>query len=171
MAFMTIVTTPLRAAVAVSMLLGQGAVPATPDFSGRWQLVTASEHGKPIAATSDTTAAPELVVTRNATSMTVAHEFATATHPKAAIHRFLSHGTVGRGGTRSSSHVFWFGDQLVITSSSREPEHGNGRYRIHEYSEKWLLDAGGQLIVDFSETRSEGASTWGTLVYRRADGR
>jgi hypothetical protein len=65
---MTSVTTPLRAAVAVSMLLGQGAVPATPDFSGRWQLVTASEHGKPIAATSDTTAAPELVVTRNATA-------------------------------------------------------------------------------------------------------
>jgi hypothetical protein len=44
-------------------------------------------------------------------------------------------------------------------------------YRVHDCNEKWLLDAGGQPVIDFSETRSEGASTWRTLVYRRADDR
>jgi hypothetical protein len=160
-------TTPLTFALAV-LMVAQVSPAQRPDFSGHWRLVTATERGKPIAHTSDTAPARELIVSQDAASLTIAHGAAAGTCPKPAVHQFRRHGSIGSAVTFTSD-VFWFGNELVITSSSRGPEGADGRARVHEYSEKWSLDAGERLVIYFSETRTGAGSTWGTLTYTKTD--
>src|SRR5687767_7142538 len=121
-------TMPLLLSVPlVVALLGQGATPSRrPDLSGRWSLVApAGSAGS--ASSPVTTGVGELIVTQDARSIVVEHGTADGRYPKAATHRLSRFGSAGRAGAQSTTDVFWFGDQLIISIAGEGPRDAEGR--------------------------------------------
>lgn len=76
--------------------------------------------------------------------------------------------TIHRAGRASYvSHVFWFGDQLIVSSITKGPADAEGRRRTDEYGEMWFLDGNGRLVIRISEKPAAGKPVAGTLVYRK----
>jgi hypothetical protein len=152
--------------VAFTTVLGHGlAAQDKPDFSGRWRLIVSSQRqtrGQAVIAT----AAAELTVRQNARSITVDYSEAGA-RPEAGTHVFGSRGTVGGRGDQFRSDVFWFGDQLVITTTTADAADADGRQRTVENSELWSLADRGRLVIQFAEARSGTVAQTTRVTYKK----
>jgi hypothetical protein len=112
------------------------------------------------------TAAAELIVRQTARSNTVDHSEAGA-RPEAGTHVFGSRGTVGGRGDQFRSDVFWFGDQLVISTTMADAPDVDGRQRTVENSDLWSLDNRGRLVIQLAEARSGTVAQTTTVTYKK----
>lgn len=152
--------------VAFATVFGHGvATQDKPDFSGRWRRIVSTESQRRGQAVIPTAAA-ELTVRQTTASITVDHSEAGA-RPEAGTHVFGSRGTVGRPGDQFRSEVFWFGDQLVISTTTADAADVDGRQRTVENSELWSLDARGRLVIQFAEARSGTIAQTTTVTYKK----
>ena len=135
-----------------------------PDFSGRWVLMVAAD---PRGTQALPAIADELTIRQTAASVSVKHPATAGDVPEAVTHTFGSHGVVGGTGGRFTSHVFWLGDQFVVSTSTTDSPDADGRQRTVEYSELWSLDADGRLVVEYAERRSSVVAVSTSLIYKK----
>lgn len=155
------------ASIVLTVPMEQCAAQSRPDFSGRWYLIGPAEGYDGSAPMPEGMAAEELIVSHDATFITVEHRRTPSRHPKAATHRLGSAGTVGSAGQESGTHVFWFGSQLIISTTSTGSPDAEGRRRSYGYEEMWSLDHDGRLVISSSQRPSEGISERVMLVYEK----
>ena len=108
--------------------------------------------------------ANELKVTQDAVSLIVEHPANSASHPRPGIYRFGSSGTFGSGGGQSRSDTFWFGAELIISSST---QNAGSDGRRSSSSEKWSLEDAGRLEITIVEERTGAVTERVSLVYRK----
>jgi hypothetical protein len=138
--------------------------PRTPDFTGRWILVSPEPATLLRQPSLNLAAADELVVTQDAVSFTVSHPASLEGFPQSGTHRFGSSGVTGSGG-QSWSDTFWFGTELIITAGMQLPGSDGRR---SSWSERWSLESDGRLEIRIVAERPGAATEGVTLVYRRS---
>ena len=139
----------------------------TPDFSGRWTLLSVV-NDKPGGPSLDPKAAVELTIVQSAAAVRIDYPATQGTtYPRSGSHLFQVSGVVGAAGERSSHDVGWFGRQLVITESIISRADGKGERITYEYGEIWTLERDDELVIEFSVRQSAKPSESGRLTYRR----
>ncbi len=125
-----------------------------PDFSGRWAIVSPSDH-----------AGLEQVVKHDATTLSTSHESEGGGH--ASIYKLdgsesrnviVSHGS----DLVTLSKASWTGNKLTITSTTT---YSDGRKL--DQRQVWSLDSDGRLVIEVTESMQGRPPTTITMVHKK----
>jgi hypothetical protein len=111
-------------------------------------------------------AAIRLSVDQSKVLMAIAHPDGARQYPRPGEHAYGRSGMVAGNGASRARTVTWFGDEFMVTQTTRagalEPDRT-------EYAEGWLLQDDGSLRIEIVDNRSENSALrrTGVLVYRR----
>jgi hypothetical protein len=140
--------------VAVVLMAADLVAQAKPSFAGEWKMVVADGQGVP---------GVDLVITQDATSMTVDYVRGPAPAPAKLIYNLDGSASknmvAGRGGgapTGQASRAMWAGNDLVVTTTT-----GKG-----DEKRTFSLD-GGYLVVETSAPAAGGAPNITKATYKK----
>ena len=142
----------------IVLLAASASAQDKPNFTGTWAIVSEKEGSRQ----------PDQIVEQTATTLAIGHASEGGRHR--AVYKLdgtenrnviSSHG----GEIVTIAKASWTGDKLTITSATTYPD---GRKR--DDKQVWSLDAGGRLVVEYTQTTPQGPRT-GKTVYTKRQGK
>ena len=121
---------------------------------------------EPARATLVADAATRLSIAQSKTSISIAHPDGTARYPRAAEYGYGASGSVAESGASRARHVTWFGDEFMVTHTTKASRSEPDRT---EYAEGWFLQEDGTLRIEVVDNQPQDVALrrTGELIYRR----